>query len=978
MLLWLVGVLVGLARMVAGFRRLLAICQESQPFEKARFGAAVERARTLMGVSEMPPIVRSASVRGSIVVGLLRPRVVLPEGLAESISEQALCDVLVHECAHVVRRDAWVGLLQRLAGALYWPHPMVYYASGQLSRGREEVCDNHVLRCSDPCGYARTLLEMTPLGRSSIFAPAGLGLLAARWTLADRVAGLLDPRRVPMTRTSLGMKTALAIALAVTGVSVASIRVGGSVRAGEPAQANPQNGLATTPNADFWRIEGVVVDEQGRPVGGAEVRTMPVFDGPANAVVQTDDDGTFRLTLTNLSPSGLVGLMAEAARGSQMGLDGTFDRRRNQRSNEPARIVLKPSRTVTVRVKDAAGAPVAGATVEAAETLFRTHATAGVDGTATLRIPADAHVEWVVAFRPGAGLDYFENYEKRGAAATGPLPAEVILTLEAAPAVRIKAVDSKGQPVAGVGIKPARLYTTGKKESLDARLCTTVAATTDGQGVASFDWFPKGGRGATRFSINPRAGYSCRDLLEYDPPGPAELTARVLRATRLSGTVRLPDGTPGGQVLVRAAGWGSDAAPQGMLSARTGKNGRYELEVPPEQAYMVTVVDENWAARSLKNVAVYEGRALDGLDFALIKGTILRGLVTEEPGHRGSAGTTVMLLEQGGLLPKEFRGAVADKGELVRGAVTTDAQGGFQFRVGPGSYTLQGGKQLQRTDSVRIDVADESEIVRNLALTLSPRDTAFTGVVIENTPMGERPVAKARVMVSPLGPNTRANDQGRLEMRRKAGAIVVFAYSEDQGLGGFTIVSADETNGKLVISKAAKITGRIIDTDGKPQARHRVGIRLSPRDDSVTRFGISFMCDDQGRFTFKCAPVASEGELSAPHVKDASGRLTRARTVMPFEVDGLDTVEVPDLVVPAEKAARAMIRGRIGRRTPIAPASNRRLAGKLVGRARTRWVRPCPLMWKVDDGSKRSLQRELRERQDDSCEAPKVSPGQWA
>ena len=55
------------------------------------------------------------------------------------------------------------------------------------------------------------------------------------------------------------------------------------------------------------------------------------------------------------------------------------------------RIVLKPSRAVTVRVKDAAdGQPVPGATVEAAEMLFRTHATAGADGTATLRIPADA------------------------------------------------------------------------------------------------------------------------------------------------------------------------------------------------------------------------------------------------------------------------------------------------------------------------------------------------------------------------------------------------------------------------------------------------------------------------------------------------------------------------------------------------------------------------------------------------------------
>jgi hypothetical protein len=709
-----------------------------------------------------------------------------------------------------------------------------------------------------------------------------------------------------MTRTSLGMKTALAIALVVTGLWVASIRVGSNVHAGElkPAQANPQTAVAAAPNTDLWNVEGIVVDTKGRPVGGAQVRTMPVFDGPANVEVRTADDGTFRFILKSVSPRGLMGLMAEADGGSRMGLDGNFDRRLSQRSKEPARIVLKPSRAVTVRVKDAAGAPVPCATVEAAEMLFRTHATAGADGTATLRIPADAHIEWVVAFRPGAGLDYFENYDKRGVAATRPLPEEVILTLEAAPTVRIKAVDSKGQPVAGVGVKPARLHATGKKDSLDAKLCATLNATTDGLGVASFDWFPKGGRGITRFAINPRAGYSCPDPLEYDPAGPAELKARVLRATQLRGIVRLPDGSPARQIVVKATGWGADTSPPPMLAARTGDDGRYELDVPPEQAYMVAVVDDTWAAGSLKNIAVREGQAQDGLDFALIKGTILRGSVTEEPGHRASAGVIVMLREQGGLLPKEFRGVLADRGELARGTVTTDARGGFQFRVGPGSYTVLGGKQLQRTEEVKVNVTDEAEVVRDLTLASSPREATLTGVVVENTPGGERPVAKARVVTSPLGASTTADGQGRFEIRRKPGAIAVFAYNEDQGLGGFAVVSADETNAKLVISKAAKITGRIIDTEGKPQAKHRVGIRLSPRGDSVTRFGISFMCDDQGRFTFKCAPVASEGELSAPHGQDASGRLTRARTVMPFDVEGLDSVEVPDLVVPAEKAGR--------------------------------------------------------------------------
>ena len=71
--------------------------------------------------------------------------------------------------------------------------------NAQLARAREEVCDDYVLRCGDPCGYARTLLKLSerlPQAYGTDTASAGsVGLMDARWTLQDRIAGLLDPRR---------------------------------------------------------------------------------------------------------------------------------------------------------------------------------------------------------------------------------------------------------------------------------------------------------------------------------------------------------------------------------------------------------------------------------------------------------------------------------------------------------------------------------------------------------------------------------------------------------------------------------------------------------------------------------------------------------------------------------------------------------------------------------------------------------------
>ena len=59
------------------------------------------------------------------------------------------------------------------------------------------------------------------------------------------------------------------------------------------------------------------------------------------------------------------------------------------------------------------------------------------------------------------------------------------------------------------------------------------------------------------------------------------------------------------------------------------------------------------------------------------------------------------------------------------------------------------------------------------------------------------------------------------------GEMVLYAYRAEQELGGFASVSANADNGKVIVSKAARITGRVIDTSGKSQARHRVIVEVA-------------------------------------------------------------------------------------------------------------------------------------------------------
>src|SRR5262249_11453331 len=79
-----------------------------------------------------------------VVWGILRSRLLLPAAARHWSAEQ-LRSVLLHELAHVKRRDMTVQLLAQLACALHWFNPLVWFAAWRLGVERERACDDLVL-----------------------------------------------------------------------------------------------------------------------------------------------------------------------------------------------------------------------------------------------------------------------------------------------------------------------------------------------------------------------------------------------------------------------------------------------------------------------------------------------------------------------------------------------------------------------------------------------------------------------------------------------------------------------------------------------------------------------------------------------------------------------------------------------------------------------------------------------------------------
>jgi beta-lactamase regulating signal transducer with metallopeptidase domain len=136
----------------------------------------------------VPELLVSTRTATPMVAGVLRPCIVLPAPwIAAPVVTQ---HVLLHELAHVSRRDNLRQLASEVVHAVYCWHPLVWWLANQSRMQREYAADEAVLGAGVPAAaYARTLLGQA---RSARVLPQGT-LHFSGGTLHDRVAALLRP-----------------------------------------------------------------------------------------------------------------------------------------------------------------------------------------------------------------------------------------------------------------------------------------------------------------------------------------------------------------------------------------------------------------------------------------------------------------------------------------------------------------------------------------------------------------------------------------------------------------------------------------------------------------------------------------------------------------------------------------------------------------------------------------------------------------
>jgi beta-lactamase regulating signal transducer with metallopeptidase domain len=215
--LWALGTAVMVLRSVVGHVALRRLARAATVLDGGDWPALLAQTRTVAAVRPQVRLLRSDEVATPLTWGTLHPVVVLP-AVAESWPQEQRRAALLHELAHVGRRDALVQLGGRAACALYWFHPGVWMALRSLRREGERACDDRVLSTGTPAGeYATQLLEVARSARALRVGGSSLAIGMARpSTLEGRLLAVLDetvPRRAPARAARLAGALAMAAAL---------------------------------------------------------------------------------------------------------------------------------------------------------------------------------------------------------------------------------------------------------------------------------------------------------------------------------------------------------------------------------------------------------------------------------------------------------------------------------------------------------------------------------------------------------------------------------------------------------------------------------------------------------------------------------------------------------------------------------------------------------------------------------------------
>jgi len=358
--LWVVGALWFSVRLVRELLIVRRLRMSLQPATASRLVLAGQRATSMAGRAPGEGVFVSRLAPAPLTLGWWRPKVVMPEGLVNSLDDDQLVCVLAHETAHAARQDTVAAFLQRLAGIGFWWNPLLHTINRQINRLRERICDDHVVRqFGDGLPLAEAIVRVAEWSADRELQPSlAVTLLDESQDIEQRIVRLADRNR--MVSVSLNAQSAACIGLFA--LVLAAVPFVPALRAQQPEpEARPVVLQPVASEPAGWQILIRVVDDEGRPIPNPEIGVRLPEVG--TQWFAGDRDGRFTATVPSPTPRYCT-LRARA--GGYAPMRAAWSNRDEQVADPlPAEFTFEMTSAITVGgvVLDENDLPIADATV---------------------------------------------------------------------------------------------------------------------------------------------------------------------------------------------------------------------------------------------------------------------------------------------------------------------------------------------------------------------------------------------------------------------------------------------------------------------------------------------------------------------------------------------------------------------------------------------------------------------------------------
>jgi bla regulator protein BlaR1 len=193
--LWLLGFVVMTVRLLAAFAYVRRLRGQQVSAVPVAWQQCLARLVARTGLHLRVQLLASSLVPSPLVIGHLKPVILLPLGVLNGLAPAEAEMILAHELAHIMRKDYLFNFVQAVAEVVFFYHPAVWFLSAVLHTERENCCDDLATQLGgSPRQLAHALASLAEL---TYFAPAprlALALAGHGDSLLSRIQRLARPR----------------------------------------------------------------------------------------------------------------------------------------------------------------------------------------------------------------------------------------------------------------------------------------------------------------------------------------------------------------------------------------------------------------------------------------------------------------------------------------------------------------------------------------------------------------------------------------------------------------------------------------------------------------------------------------------------------------------------------------------------------------------------------------------------------------